>query len=49
MRIKLTSIMVDNQDKALRFYTEVFGFVKKVEIPVGEYRWLTVVSTRAET
>lgn len=44
MRIKLNSIMVDDQDKALRFYTEVFGFVKKVEIPVGEYRWLTVVS-----
>ena len=44
MRIKLTSIMVDNQDKALKFYTEVFGFVKKHEIPVGEYRWLTVVS-----
>jgi catechol 2,3-dioxygenase-like lactoylglutathione lyase family enzyme len=44
MRIKLTSIMVDNQDKALRFYTEIFGFVKKHEIPVGEYRWLTVVS-----
>ena len=44
MRIKLTSIMVDNQDKALTFYTEVFGFVKKHEIPVGEYRWLTVVS-----
>jgi predicted enzyme related to lactoylglutathione lyase len=44
MKIKLTSIMVDDQDKALRFYTEVFGFVKKLEIPVGEYRWLTVVS-----
>jgi predicted enzyme related to lactoylglutathione lyase len=44
MRIKLTSIMVDDQDKALRFYTEVFGFVKKQEIPVGEYKWLTVVS-----
>jgi catechol 2,3-dioxygenase-like lactoylglutathione lyase family enzyme len=44
MRIKLTSIMVDNQDKALRFYTEIFGFVKRHEIPVGEYRWLTVVS-----
>jgi len=44
MRIKLTSIMVDDQDKALKFYTEVFGFVKKLEIPVGEYRWLTVVS-----
>src|SRR4030095_16252251 len=44
MRIKLTSIMVDDQEKALKFYTEVFGFKKKVEIPVGEYRWLTVVS-----
>ena len=44
MKIKLTSIMVDDQDKALKFYTEVFGFVKKHEIPVGEFRWLTVVS-----
>ncbi len=44
MRIKLTSIMVDDQDKALKFYTEVFGFVKKHDIPVGEYRWITVVS-----
>lgn len=44
MRIKLNSIMVDDQDKALRFYTEVLGFEKKTEIPVGEYRWLTVVS-----
>jgi len=44
VRIKLNSIMVDNQDKALKFYTEVFGFVKKYEIPVGEFRWLTVVS-----
>jgi glyoxylase I family protein len=44
MRIKLTSLMVDDQDKALKFYTGVFGFVKKKEIPVGEYRWLTVVS-----
>ena len=44
MKIRLTSIMVDNQDKALKFYTETFGFVKKHEIPVGEYRWLTVVS-----
>jgi predicted enzyme related to lactoylglutathione lyase len=44
MKIKLTSIMVDDQDKALKFYTEVFGFVKKMEIPVGEYRWITVVS-----
>ena len=44
MRIKLTSIMVDDQSKALKFYTDVLGFVKKHEIPVGEYRWLTVVS-----
>ena len=44
MRIKLTSIMVDDQDTALRFYTEVFGFTKKQDIPVGEYKWLTVVS-----
>jgi glyoxylase I family protein len=44
MRIKLTSIIVDDQDKALRFYTEVLGFRKKHEIPVGEYKWLTVVS-----
>jgi predicted enzyme related to lactoylglutathione lyase len=44
MRIKLTSIMVDDQSKALKFYTEVFGFVKKHEIPVGQDRWITVVS-----
>ena|SRR5438067_13312526 len=44
MRIKLTSIMVDNQDKALRFYTDVLGFRKKHDIPVGEYRWITVTS-----
>ena len=42
MRIKLTSIMVDDQTKALRFYTEVLGFTKKHDIPVGEYRWITV-------
>jgi catechol 2,3-dioxygenase-like lactoylglutathione lyase family enzyme len=44
MRIKLTSIMVDDQDKALRFYTEVLGFKTKHDIPVGEYRWITVTS-----
>jgi catechol 2,3-dioxygenase-like lactoylglutathione lyase family enzyme len=44
MRITLTSVLVDDQDKALRFYTEVLGFVKKTEIPLGEARWLTVVS-----
>jgi catechol 2,3-dioxygenase-like lactoylglutathione lyase family enzyme len=44
MRIKLTSIMVDDQDKALRFYTEVLGFKKKHDVPVGQYRWITVSS-----
>ncbi len=44
MRITLTSIHVDDQEKALRFYTDVLGFVKKTEIPMGEHRWLTVVS-----
>jgi predicted enzyme related to lactoylglutathione lyase len=44
MRIKLTSIMVDDQTKALKFYTEVLGFQKKHEIPMGEFRWLTVTS-----
>jgi catechol 2,3-dioxygenase-like lactoylglutathione lyase family enzyme len=44
MRINLTSVLVDDQDKALRFYTEVLGFEKKTEIPLGEHRWLTVVS-----
>ena len=44
MKIKVTSLMVDDQEKALKFYTEVLGFVKKTEIPMGEYRWLTVVS-----
>jgi catechol 2,3-dioxygenase-like lactoylglutathione lyase family enzyme len=40
----VTSVLVDDQDKALKFYTEVLGFVKKTEIPLGEARWLTVVS-----
>ena len=44
MKIKLTSIMVDDQAKALRFYTEVIGFRKKHDVPVGEFRWITVVS-----
>ncbi|MFA5803743.1 MAG: VOC family protein [Melioribacteraceae bacterium] len=44
MKIKLNSIYVDDQDKALKFYTEVLGFVKKNEIPFGDYKWLTVVS-----
>ena len=44
LRIKLTSIMVEDQDRALKFYTETLGFIKKHEIPVGQYRWLTVTS-----
>jgi catechol 2,3-dioxygenase-like lactoylglutathione lyase family enzyme len=44
MKIKLTSVLVDDQEKALRFYTEVLGFVKKRDVPAGGARWLTVVS-----
>ncbi len=44
MRIYITSVLVDDQEKALRFYTDVLGFVKKTDIPFGEDRWLTVVS-----
>ena len=44
MRIKLTTVHVDNQDKALRFYTEVLGFAKKTDFSQGPYRWLTVAS-----
>jgi catechol 2,3-dioxygenase-like lactoylglutathione lyase family enzyme len=44
MKIQLTSVMVDDQDKALAFYTNILGFVKKTEFPVGEFKWLTVVS-----
>ncbi|MCZ7413820.1 MULTISPECIES: VOC family protein [unclassified Streptomyces] len=44
MRIHLTSVFVDDQEKALRFYTDVLGFVAKHDVPLGEDRWLTVVS-----
>jgi catechol 2,3-dioxygenase-like lactoylglutathione lyase family enzyme len=44
MRINLTSVLVDDQAKALHFYTDVLGFVKKNDVPLGEARWLTVVS-----
>ena len=44
MKIKLTSIYVDDQEKALRFYTEVLGFVKKADFTQGPFRWLTVAS-----
>ena len=44
MRITLTGVFVSDQDQALRFYTETLGFVKKQDVPVGEFKWLTVVS-----
>ena len=44
MQIKFASVLVDNQDNALRFYTTMLGFVKMADIPMGQYRWLTVVS-----
>jgi catechol 2,3-dioxygenase-like lactoylglutathione lyase family enzyme len=47
MRITVTSVLVDDQDKALTFYTEVLGFRLKTEIPMGEHRWLTVVAPDA--
>ena len=44
MKITLTSVFVDDQEKALRFYTDVLGFTAKNDVPMGEHRWLTVVS-----
>jgi catechol 2,3-dioxygenase-like lactoylglutathione lyase family enzyme len=44
MKIKLTSVIVDDQAKALKFYTEKLGFVLKMDLPAGEYRWITLVS-----
>ncbi|WP_445116496.1 VOC family protein [Acinetobacter sp. WZC-1] len=44
MKIYVTSVLVDDQEKALDFYTRKLGFQKKHDVPVGEYRWLTVVS-----
>lgn len=44
MKIQLASVLVDDQDKAEKFYTAVLGFVKKHDIPMGKFRWLTVVS-----
>lgn len=48
MKIILTSVFVDNQDKALAFYTEKLGFIKKQDVSLGEYKWLTVVSPDAQ-
>jgi predicted enzyme related to lactoylglutathione lyase len=44
LKIKLTSVFVDNQEPALKFYTDTLGFVKKQDVPLGQYKWLTVVS-----
>ncbi|WP_199269692.1 VOC family protein [Mucilaginibacter lacusdianchii] len=44
MKVSLLSVTVNNQDKALAFYTEKLGFIKKTEVPLGEHKWLTVVS-----
>jgi predicted enzyme related to lactoylglutathione lyase len=44
LQIKLTSVMVEDQAKALAFYTDVLGFVKQMDFPVGEYRWITVAA-----
>ena len=44
MQIKFVSVMVKDQERALRFYTDVLGFTKMADLPVGEYRWLTVTS-----
>ena len=44
IKIHVTSVPVDNQEKALNFYTEKLGFIKKTEVPMGEHKWLTVVS-----
>jgi catechol 2,3-dioxygenase-like lactoylglutathione lyase family enzyme len=46
MKIKLTSVYVDDQEKALRFYTDVLGFTKKTDFSNGPFRWLTVASER---
>ena len=48
MKINLTSVFVDDQEKALKFYTEKLGFIKKQDIPLGENRWLTVESADSE-
>ncbi|GFG67954.1 hypothetical protein MKUB_54440 [Mycobacterium kubicae] len=47
MKITLTSVLVDDQDKALQFYTDKLGFQKKFDVPMGRHRWITVVSPQA--
>lgn len=48
MKIRFDSVLVHDQEKALKFYTEVLGFVKMADIPMGEYRWLTVASPEGD-
>ena len=48
MKVIVTSVLVDDQDKALKFYTEKLGFIKKEDVPVGDAKWLTVVSPEGE-
>lgn len=48
MKIIVTSIFVEDQEKALKFYTETLGFIKKHDVPTGEYRWLTLVSPEGQ-
>jgi catechol 2,3-dioxygenase-like lactoylglutathione lyase family enzyme len=45
MKIVVTSVLVDDQEKALRFYVDVLGFIKRTDVPMGQFRWLTVVSS----
>ncbi|WP_372367604.1 VOC family protein [Candidatus Uabimicrobium sp. HlEnr_7] len=49
IRIHVASVPVNSQEKALKFYTEVLGFIKKTDIPVGEHKWLTVVSPKEQS
>ena len=49
IKINLTSVPVSDQDKALAFYTDKLGFIKKTDVPVGEHKWLTVVSPAAQS
>lgn len=49
IKITVTSVPVDDQDKALAFYTDKLGFIKKADVPVGEHKWLTVVSPAAQS
>ncbi|MEZ8095101.1 VOC family protein [Photobacterium swingsii] len=48
IKICVTSVPVENQDKALNFYTNILGFIKKMEVPLGEHKWLTVVSPQEQ-